>query len=248
MKADAATQALLLDLQAVDLDIDRNRHRLVRLPERDRVTALAAKLAELNDERVILDTEITDLRREVARADADVSSVRARSDRDRALLEAGGGAASKHLADLEHELQTLARRQAELEDAELELMESLEGAEARLTGIQEQLAHTDAELQQATAAQDDALAVIEAEHRELLASRGELADQIPADLLALYDRIRSDGTPVAAAVVRGGRCEACQMQLSSVDMSEMRSLPADEVMRCPECRSIVVRTESAGAA
>lgn len=248
MKADASAQALLIDLQAVDLDIDRNRHRLVVLPERDRVTALAAKLRELGDERVILDTEITDLRREVARADADVTSVRARSDRDRALLESGGGAASKHLADLEHELQTLARRQAELEDAELELMEALEGAQARLVGTQEQVSTTEAELELAQKAQDDALAEIEAEHRDLQARRDGIVAQLPADLLALYDRIRADGSPVAAAYVRGGRCEACQMQLASADMSELRSAPADEVMRCPECRSIVIRVEPAGTA
>ena len=80
MKADPAAQALLIDLQALDLDIDRNRHRLVVLPERDRVTALGARLQELNDERVIADTELADLRRAVARADADVTSVRARTE------------------------------------------------------------------------------------------------------------------------------------------------------------------------
>ena len=86
---------------------------------------------------------------------------------------------------------------------------------------------------------------IDAEHDQLAARRAEIAAQIPADLLALYDRIRAEGSPVAAAYVRGGRCEACQMELATADMSEVRSAPADEVVRCPECRSIVVRVDPA---
>lgn len=243
MKADPAAQALLIDLQAVDLDIDRNRHRLVVLPERDRVTALGARLQELNDERVIADTELADLRRAVARADADVTSVRARTERDRALLDSGSVAASKHLTDIEHELETLARRQRDLEDEELELMQAVENTEDRLADITNQLAETQNELATAQEAQDAALGDIEHEHGGLVTRREDIAGQIPADLLALYDRIRGEGSPVAAAYVRGGRCEACQMELATADMSEVRSAPADEVVRCPECRSIVVRVD-----
>ena len=245
MKADPAAQALLIDLQAVDLDIDRNRHRLVVLPERDRVTALGARLQELNDERVIADTELADLRRAVARADADVTSVRARTERDRTLLDSGSVAASKHLSDIEHELETLARRQRDLEDEELELMQAVENVENRLNDITAQLSATQGELAAAQEAQDAALVDIDAEHDQLAARRAEIAAQIPADLLALYDRIRAEGSPVAAAYVRGGRCEACQMELATADMSEVRSAPADEVVRCPECRSIVVRVDPA---
>lgn len=245
MKADPAAQALLIDLQSVDLDIDRNRHRLVVLPERDRVTALGARLQELNDERVIADTEIADLRRAVARADADVTSVRARTERDRALLDSGSVAASKHLTEIEHELETLARRQRDLEDEELELMQAVENVENRLNEITTQLAAAQDELAQAQEDQDAALADIEDEHAVLMGRRQQLAAQIPAELLALYDRIRAEGSSVAAAYVRGGRCEACQMELATADMSQVRSAPADEVVRCPECRSIVVRVETA---
>lgn len=243
MKAEPAAQALLIDLQAVDLDIDRNRHRLVVLPERDRVTALGARLQELNDERVVADTELTDLRRAVARADADVTSVRARTERDKALLDSGSVAASKHLSDIEHELETLARRQRELEDEELELMEAVENTENRLAEITDQLAVTQSELATAQEAQDAALVDIDHEYDGLSARRTEIAAQLPAELLALYDRIRAEGSPVAAAYVRAGRCEACQMELATADMSEVRSAPADEVVRCPECRSIVVRLD-----
>ena len=245
MKADPAAQALLIDLQAIDLDIDRNRHRLVVLPERDRVTALAARLRELNDERVVADTEIADLRRAVARADADVTSVRARSERDRSLLDSGSVAASKHLSDIEHELETLARRQRDLEDEELELMEAVENAENRLQEISNHLTATQSELEAAQQAQDAALVEIEDEHSALGAKQASVTEQIPADLLALYERIRAEGSPVAAAYVRGGRCEACQMELARADMSDLRSAPVDEVLRCPECRSIVVRAEPA---
>ena len=70
--------------------------------------------------------------------------------------------------------------------------------------------------------------------------------ELPAELVALYDRLRADGMPVAAGLVRYGRCESCQMELSRADLSAVRSAPVDEVVRCPECRAIMVRTEESG--
>jgi predicted nucleic acid-binding Zn-ribbon protein len=56
--------------------------------------------------------------------------VRDRAARNQARLDAGTGTA-KDLQALQHELVSLARRQGELEDIELEVMERAEGLEPR---------------------------------------------------------------------------------------------------------------------
>ena len=68
---------------------------------------------------------------------------------------------------------------------------------------------------------------------------------MPAELLALYDKIRvSSG--VGAAMLRRGRCEGCHLSLNTVDLRAIRDAPADEVLRCEECRRILVRTDESG--
>ena len=68
---------------------------------------------------------------------------------------------------------------------------------------------------------------------------------LPADLVALYEKIR-ESTGVGAALLRAGRCEGCRLELSGSERSRVRSAPPDEVIRCEECRRILVRTAESG--
>ncbi|PRC49392.1 hypothetical protein C6A85_74960, partial [Mycobacterium sp. ITM-2017-0098] len=120
----------------------------------------------------------------------EIDGVRQREDRDRALL-AGGTVDPKQLNDLQHELDTLQRRQASLEDSELEAMERRE----ELTADQErELAGLD-ELQSALAdaqrACDDARGELTALIEKSVARRAELVAGIDEALVALYERQRT---------------------------------------------------------
>ncbi len=73
-----------------------------------------------------------DLERAQTKAETDVEQVRARSPQGPgAARSAGRVASSKDLENLQHEIASLARRQSDLEDAELEVMEKLEDARSR---------------------------------------------------------------------------------------------------------------------
>ena len=77
-----------------------------------------------------------DVQRELRKSEADVEQVSTRAARDRARLEAGTGSA-KDLQGLQHELESLARRQSDLEDVELEVMERLETAQTEASGLED---------------------------------------------------------------------------------------------------------------
>ena len=59
-----------------------------------------------------------------------MDQVRARAERDRQMLESGSGSA-KDLENIQHELESLAKRQADLEDVVLEVMEKVESSATR---------------------------------------------------------------------------------------------------------------------
>lgn len=238
MKADPEAQRRLLDLAAIDTAVKQLAHRRKNLPENAEVDGLAKVQEALEDERVRAAVDLDDLDRDIAKFEREVDAVRQRHDRDRQQLD-GGRLAARELVALEHEITSLRRRQSELEDAELELMEKRETAQAAVAAVDEKITDARARLADATQRRDLALADIAKEEDFKLAGRKPLVADLPADLVALYEE-------VGAALVRQGRCGGCRIELFGAQRARVKAFPADEVVRCEECRTIMIRTAESG--
>ena len=68
---------------------------------------------------------------------------------------------------------------------------------------------------------------------------------LDAALLALYEKIR-ESSGAGAAMLRARRCEGCRLELNPQELQRIRSAADDEVVRCEECRRILVRTGESG--
>ena len=245
VKADPTAQAALLDLQAQDAILAQLQHRKKTLPEIARITELQARFKELDGQRIEHDTAVSDLTREQKKADLEVEQVKARRTRDEERLSSGAVSNPKDLASLQHELVALERRIATLEDGELEIMERIEEAQARLTNVQGDLDALKAELEEKTQSRDTAIAQIDIQAAEAQAERETTAAVVPSDLVTLYDKLRSQ-YGVGAAALRARRCEGCRLEINGADLRELKAAPEDEVLRCPECSRILVRTAESG--
>jgi hypothetical protein len=245
VKADPNAQARLLDLQGIDTALDQLAHRRAHLPELAELDRLARELSATEDRRARARAEVDDLDRDIARLERDVDQVRARKDRDSDRLTSGRGPA-RELEALQHELDSLNRRQHELEDAELELMERREQAQSTLAEITARLAAGQEQRVAAEARRDAALAEIAAQETAHAEARKPLLGQLPADLVALYDKLREDLSGAGAALLRSGRCGGCRLDLSGSERARIKAAAPDEVVRCDECRRILVRTAESG--
>lgn len=245
MKADPEAQRRLLDLQAVDTALAQLAHRRRTLPEYAELEAIGRELTVLDDERVRAQTAVDDLDRDIARLERDIDQVRARKDRDQARLTMGTGPA-RELTALEHEMVSLNRRQTELEDAELELMEQRETAQATLDDVAGRLAAAGERRTAAEERRDGTLAEIDKEERFKSESRQPLAADLPGDLVALYDKIRESSGGLGAALLKAGRCGGCRIELYGADLARVKAAAPDDVVRCEECRRIMVRTAESG--
>ncbi|WP_082593102.1 zinc ribbon domain-containing protein, partial [Phycicoccus sp. Soil803] len=234
-----------LDLQAIDTRLDQIEHARKSLPEHARLADLETKAEGLDSLLVRARTELGDIQREVAKAEGDVQLVRDRAARDQARLDAGTGSA-KDLQAIQHELTSLVRRQSELEDVELEVMERAEDAESAVTQLDAERATLTEQLTAATEARDAALADLEAEAVRVAAPRADIVAGVGEDLVALYEKIRAQSGGLGAAPLRQRRCGGCQLELNNVDMNRIKAAPADELLRCEECRRILVRTAESG--
>jgi predicted nucleic acid-binding Zn-ribbon protein len=245
VKADPDAQRRLLDLQALDTALAQLAHRRRTLPEHAEVDRLARDIAGLEDERVRAQVAIDDIDRDIARYERDIEQVRARKDKDQARLDVGTGPA-RELEALQHELASLGRRQSELEDAELDLMEQREQAQAVLDEHERRLTAAREERDSVESRRDQVLSDIARDEEFKSASRKPLVADLPADLVALYERIREQSGGVGAALLRSGQCEGCRLELSGVERSRVRAAAPDDVVRCDECRRILVRTAESG--
>jgi uncharacterized protein len=235
----------LLDVQAHDTRLAQIAHRRRTLPEHAEIERLTTRLGQVGDDLVAARTVASDIERELAKAEADVEQVRQRSARDQARLDSGQGSA-KDLQALQHEIATLAQRQSVLEDVELEVMERLETAQARVAEVEADRDRLEAELAAATGRRDAALAELEADATGVTAERANAAAGVPGELLALYEKVRGQAGGVGAAKLHQRRCDGCRLELNATDLGRFRDAADDVVLRCEECRRILVRTPESG--
>ena len=246
MKADPFVQLRLLELQGLDSALDRLRHRRRTLPELAEMARLDGLVDALRDGVVRAETEVSDLAREQAKFEKEIEQVRARRDRDESRLASGAITASKQLQDLEHEVASLQRRQSELEDAELEVMERAETAQATLDELTTRRQAHLADRAKAEEAAQATFVEIDADIAKTSQAREELAATMPADLLALYEKLRASEGGVGAGEIARGRCGGCHLDLMNNEKSAFRAAPPDEVLRHEECNRILVRTAESG--
>ncbi|EUA65619.1 hypothetical protein I553_8077 [Mycobacterium xenopi 4042] len=201
MKAAVAQQRSLLELSELDAELSRIAYRAEHLPERQEYERVQADHNAANDRLAAVRIALEDLDAQVSRYESEIEAVRQREDRDRSLL-ASGATDAKQLSELQHELETLQRRRASLEDSLLEVMQRREELQAQQTTELAAIDALQAELARAQQALDTAVAELDRIRQQRTSRRDELTAALDADLVALYERQR------AAAAPAPGRCRA----------------------------------------
>jgi predicted nucleic acid-binding Zn-ribbon protein len=246
VKASPDAQLRLLELADIDAELTRLEHRRRGLPEHAELSRLEQRDRELRDELAVLEAQDGDLRREQVKAEADVEQVRTRIDRDRSRLDAGQVSSPRELENLQSEIESLHRRQSDLEEVVLDVMERQETTQSRQQAARAERTQVGADAAVAIAHRDAALAEIGEQAGKAADRRAAVLADEPADLVDLYERLRVQHGGVGAAALRRGACEGCHLSLNDADLRVIRAADADEVLRCEECRRILVRTSESG--
>jgi len=240
VKASPEHQNLLIELQLIDTAISHLKIKLANLPEREQITAIHTRLENTAVELAVVETELADVAIDLRRIEVDVEQVADRIKKDESRLSSGAGS-PKELEQLQHELGTLAKRKSELEDGELEVMLKHDAVKARVDELQnDQVGLKQLELE-LNIRLENATTEIQGEIGVQQAERGQLAPKIEATLVELYEKVRTSNDGVGAALLVGNKCEGCHLSINAIEIERIKSLPADEIIRCEECRRILVR-------
>ena len=240
MKAAVESQAALIELQRIDSAILAAQVKLKNLPEREQITAIHNRLAAGAAEIEVAEAELADVAIDLRRSEVDVEQVADRMKKDENRLSSGTGT-PKELEQLQHELVTLAKRKLELEDSELEIMIRHDAAKEKVAtfksdeeGLKKLELELNVRLENGITELDKEIALRQSERTLVL-------PKIEEPLLALYEKIRASEYGVGAALLIGNKCDGCHLVINAIEIERIKSLPTDEVLRCEDCRRILVR-------
>ena len=240
MKASASDQRSILDIQKFDLHSATLNNKAANLPELAELSSTTIKQNNVRDLRIAAETELSDVKRELARAEGDVEQIVTRINRDEARLSSGTGT-PKELEQTQHELVTLGARRSELEEVELEIMMRVDGLKERIASLSAEEAELAAVIMDLNIRKENAMAAIHTELEGIAADRNSMTQTVSAEFLALYEKIRGANNGIGAAVLAGNQCKGCNLTLNTIELQRISGLADDEVIRCEECRCILVR-------
>src|SRR3954451_20545521 len=223
----------LWELQQIDTALHQLQRRLTRLPEAE---AFASEVRKLVEDRgaieaggkQLLDAE--SLIETIEHESEVLTSKRARLEQQLKIVTQ-----TRQAEALNHEIATLNAHRNELDDRELEAMEQQSDAERRLAEL--------------AGNEDTVVAMMEAASAQLEAAKGAGADEevemtakyevaralLTSEERDLYDSRRARHDGIGIAKLQGLRCDGCLLDLSRAEVDQIKVLPADELVDCPQC-------------
>lgn len=240
MQADPGAQQALLTIADLDTRIARLRHRQATLPEHTELQQLAGQRAGLSEQIVATETRISDARGEQDRLDADLTPARARRERNQRTIDAGA-ADPKALQSMIAETEHLQGRIAALEDSMLEAMQLVEDETAVHDQLVAQRAEVEQRMRELLSRRDAAKGDLDIQITEMTSQREQLTGRLPAELVALYEKVAAR-QQTGAAELRARRCGGCGIEIDTTELKRIAAAAAVEVVRCEECGRVLVRT------
>jgi hypothetical protein len=228
----------LLEQQRIDSTIDQLTYRRTNLPERTAAEAAAAELARTTRNIAAL----LERQRKLNEAIEEAERIGAELTRQRARLQAQLRTVSsaREAEALQHELDALAVRRDELDDAELanleeqsQVVDDLAAAHLAEVELAASAERTTAELASAEAEIDQLIG-------ELTVQRSEAVTRINGGILADYERRRSRFGGVAVAKLDGRRCGGCHLDLSTFELDAVKATPPGDFADCPQCGRMLI--------
>ena len=240
MQASVAQQSLILEMQSLDNEIMQANTKLKSLPEIEQLLHIDKRITTATDELAVVKSEADQIALELRRGEVDVETVTDRIKKDEARLSSGN-ATPKELEQLQHEVGTLKKRQESLEEIELEIMIRSDAITSRSNTLTTDLASLQTLKDEIAGRLKTATDEINKVLADKNTARNLVANQIEKPLLELYEKIRGNGGGVGAAALVGNKCNGCNLAINAVEMDRIKSLAKDELLRCEECRRILVR-------
>jgi predicted nucleic acid-binding Zn-ribbon protein len=225
----------LLDLQEVDLEIDRLLNERQSLPELEAYRTAHGRAAKVRAELEAAEKELRETALELDKTSGELELAEQKLAAEQNRLYAGGLSA-RDANYMRQEVEMLERKNREMEDRILELMETKDEREGGVIGLRETLAAAEEDTHGLEAIIQEAWNVIDGKLARKEARKADIVPLIPDDLLTLYEDLRIVKDGVAAGRLAEGICGGCHLRLTAAEQLEAKEI---DPPRCIHCRRIL---------
>ncbi len=240
MKSSAEEQERVMTLQTLDTSLTQFVHKEKTLSVIQALEILTISHNSTRDLIIAAETEKADIKHELSKSEIDVEQVIARIQKDEKRM-ASGTASPKELEQVQHELASLNKRISELEEIQLEVMVRVDGIDDRIKSLSMERDQFKSKMAELDAQKTKELADIAEAVSSANSQRADISAKISAEVVELYEKIRKTGDGIGAARLIEGKCDGCHLSINAVELSKIKETAADEIVRCEECRRILVR-------
>lgn len=226
----------LLDLQDIDLAIDRLLHHRQTLPELAAYQEASARLELLGSEHEKVFQEMRGLERDTDKAEGELELIEVKLKESETRLYAGG-MSGRETEQKRLEVQALRGQQGTMEERVLLLLDRLDPLRAEVGRLEREKA---AEAEEATRLEQligAAWKDIDAQIARREERKVDIAAPIPPELVKLYEQLRKTKEGVAVGRLEGGVCGGCHLALSLPEQAEAAEW---DPPRCIHCMRILV--------
>ena len=226
----------LLELQEIDLQIDRLLDQRQSLPELKAYKAAHEESVAQESERDEYAAELRQLELDLDKAEGELQLLEVKLGEHETRLFAGGMSA-RETEHMRLEVQSLRGQQGALEERVLGMLEGIDPARARMADMEKGLADIASRKAELEKSIKEQWKVIDAELARKEERKRDALAPIDADLLELYEKLRGIKEGVAVAAYDHGVCGGCHMALSPAEQEETFAV---DLPRCVHCRRILV--------
>lgn len=233
-------QRRLLELQGVDTAIQQLEHRRAHLPEQKALDENAETLAKVSTEYASAKDRLARLSQQQSKHESEVATIDARRKSEEGRMYSGLIRSEKELEALRHEIGSLKGRKSDLEESLLEIMEQVEDLESLVETLKQRHVELTSAVEELTLARDAAATDIDAELEQRRTQRAERTDGIPDEVLEYYDELRGRKDGIAVAALQGRTCAGCRLELTQIELEDVRRDAETGIARCEQCGRILV--------
>ena len=235
----------LIKLQSVENRLRAAKAKLARsrrsvIIQENQVRSLQSALEAKKEETQLTKIQCDRLELELKTRDAEVNKLRATLNNAKT---------NKEYAAVLTMLNTTKADNSKIETQILELMKAIEADEEECVGIRKQIEDQKQLLEETRKKSDASAGEHEGEIEKIQAEWDEVAKDIPAAHLAVFNRVAEtyDGEAVVRVDEQEGRsdafsCGGCFMGITAESVNLL--MTRDEIIRCPNCTRILVLNES----
>ena len=226
----------LLDVQGLDLQIDRLLEQRQSLPELEEYKVVHQSLKDLEAEHKTGAGALRELELALDKSEGELELLELKLDEHETRLFAGGmsGRETEHMR---LEVQSLKGQREAMEEKVLLLLDGIDPERDAVKDLKSKIATAKKQKSGLESSIKSQWKKIDAELARKEERKSEAIIPIDDDLLELYEKLRRLKEGVAVAAFDHGVCGGCHMTLSPAEQEEAL---ADDLPRCVHCRRILV--------